>query len=376
MTIKRFIDKDSRSALAQVRRELGPDAVIVSNKSVGDQVELVAALDIDEVERALAPEAAAEAGSADPQGLGALQRELGQLRAMVEGRLSPQAWQEVESQSSGLTALRERLARLGLSRELVQAITQAMPASDPLEENWQRALQMLVTRMPGLREDALLENGGVLAVLGATGVGKTTTLAKMAARYVQRYGAADLALICADSYRIGAQEQLQTFANYLDVPVTMASDQTALRKALRRYRDKRLILVDTAGMSQRDARLGQQCALLQSLGVDVRMVAVLPATAQLRAMHELVRNLSRESLDAAVVTKVDESTGLGAVLDVMARHQLPLAYISDGQRVPDDLAPATGRDLMRRALELLNESSNSRRPTAASAAPASAAAVV
>ena len=217
------------------------------------------------------------------------------------------------------------------------------------------ALQMLASRVPVMREDALLDDGGVVAFLGATGVGKTTTIAKLAARFVLRHQRDQVALITTDCYRIGGQEQLQTFARYLGIPVVVATDDHELREALDYLMPRRLVLIDSAGMSQRDPRMREQFNTLNAVGYNIDSYVVLPATAQLRALREVVSLFGEDALAGAVITKVDESADLGGVLDVLIEHRLPVAYVSAGQKVPKDLVPASARALIDRAVALASE---------------------
>ncbi|MFT4518751.1 MAG: flagellar biosynthesis protein FlhF [Halioglobus sp.] len=382
MKIKRFLEKDSRSAMARVRMELGPDAVILSNKRIGNQVELVAAIDLDETAldetaleetaleeavlqetalkegRALEPEVVAQAQIVPEVGgatLTALQKELGHLRSMLEGKLSQLSWQDMARRPSAKAALQARLAKLGLSRELCGLLADVLPVEEDLDEYWNKALQLLSSRVSEMREDSLIDEGGVVALMGSTGVGKTTTIAKLAARCVQRHGRNQVALVTTDCYRIGGQEQLQSFADYLQIPMAVATDGTELRSALKKLSSRKLILIDTAGMSQRDIRLYEQFSMLKSVDQDIDIYVILPATAQLRALCDVVNVFGETALAGAIVTKVDESVALGGVLDVLLSSRLKLAYVTDGQKVPEDIVPARARALVAKAAELTDQ---------------------
>ncbi|MFT4613153.1 MAG: flagellar biosynthesis protein FlhF [Bacteroidia bacterium] len=361
MKIKRFLAKDSRSAMTQVRTELGSDAVILSNKNIGNQVEIVAAIDLDEAALeeggALAPAIVAQPQTVpdvDGATLTGLQKELANLRSMIEGKLTQLSWQDMARGPSPKAALQARLAKLGLSRELCGLISDIIPVQEGLDECWNKALELLASRVSAAQEDSLIDEGGIVALMGATGVGKTTTIAKLAARCVQRHGRKQVALVTIDSYRIGGQEQLQTFADYLEIPMAVATDGPELRAALRKLSSRKLVLIDTAGMSQRDIRLYQQFSMLNSVGCDIDTYVVLPATAQLRALSEVVSVFRKSALAGAIVTKVDESVSLGGVLDVLLSSHLKLAYVTHGQKVPEDLTPASARSLVAMAAELTN----------------------
>ncbi|HDY83287.1 MAG: flagellar biosynthesis protein FlhF [Gammaproteobacteria bacterium] len=362
MKIKRFLDRDSRSAMARVRVELGPDAVILSNKNIGDQVELMAAIDLDEAALASGSKLPSQAvgrlhpaPEVDGTTLIDLQRELGNLRSMIEGKLSQLSWQDMARRPSAQAALQARLARLGLSRTLCGLISDLLPVQTDLETYWDMALEMLSSRVLEMKEDSLINDGGIVALMGSTGVGKTTTIAKLAARFVLRYGSKQVALVTTDCYRIGGQEQLQTFANYLGIPMAVATKSSELRSVLDQLTPRKLILIDTAGMSQRDLRLYDQFTTLNSVGYDIDTYVVLPATAQARTLREVVNVFGEGALAGAMITKVDESVGLGGVLDVVVESRLKLAYVSHGQKVPEDLTPARAASIIAKAVELTSQ---------------------
>jgi len=186
-------------------------------------------------------------------------------------------------------------------------------------------------------------------------VGKTTTIAKLAARFALRHGARSLALVSTDSYRIGAQEQLVTYGRLLGVHVQIADDRQALEHALRSLSDRRLVLIDTAGMSQRDMRLAEQFEMLEGAGVPVATYLALSATHQQAVLEETLSAFGRVRLRGAVVTKVDEAASLGGVLGALVEHRLPIAWVCDGQRVPEDLQPARAQNLVNRAVALMQQ---------------------
>ena len=205
---------------------------------------------------------------------------------------------------------------------------------------------------PGHGDD-LTERGGVVALLGATGVGKTTTVAKLAARFAIRHGPHHVALITTDSYRVGAQEQLRTFGRIIDIPVMVANDSRELGQALEQFYDRRLVLVDTAGMSQRDRRFGEQINLIRAGSPRVRNFLVVSAGTEYAANAEAVAAFGPSALDAIVVTKTDECTSLGGALSTSLGHDIPIAYLSDGQRVPEDLSVAQPEDILSRAARIV-----------------------
>lgn len=362
MKIKRFQEKDSRTAMARARAELGPDAVILSNKKVGGQVELVAAIDLDEAafehNETLAEHRREEGSGAAPVDattLADLQRELGFLRSMIEGKLSQLSWRDMAGQPSAKAGLQARLAGLGLTPSLCGPMVDILPAQGDVDDYWQVVLQMLTSRLMVPEEDRLLNKGGIVALMGTTGVGKTTTAAKLAARSVLKHGREHVALVTTDCYRVGGQEQLQIFAQYLGIPCVVATDGRELQDALAKLESRRLVLIDTAGMGQRDLRLYQQYRTLHSVGYDIDTYLVLSATAQLRTLRETIEVFGDNDLEGAIVTKVDEAGELGTVLEALIESDLSLAYVCSGQQVPNDLSPAVAKQFVDKAVALVSD---------------------
>jgi flagellar biosynthesis protein FlhF len=281
-----------------------------------------------------------------------LQRELGNLRGMLESELAHLSWKDMAGRPSVKAALYTRLTKLGLSRAICGAIADKLPAKGDLDTHWDKALGMLSRRVR-VMGDSMLNEGGIVALVGSTGVGKTTTIAKLAARFVMRHGTKQVALITTDCYRIGGQEQLETFANYLGIPMIVATDGKQLKAALDQLSSRKLVLIDTAGMSQRDVRLYEQFATLTSVGYDIDTYVVLSATAQQGSLNEVVQVFGKKALSGAMITKVDESSSLGGVLDVVVKNDLQLGYVSTGQKVPEDIIPARAEYLITKAVELM-----------------------
>jgi flagellar biosynthesis protein FlhF len=170
----------------------------------------------------------------------------------------------------------------------------------------------------------------------------------MAARCVVKYGADSLGLITTDSYRIGAQDQLRIYGKILGVQVYTAQTHADLLQLRNSMQRKRLILIDTVGMGQRDSRVAEQTKILTDS--HVKRVLLLNATSQPETLDDVVRHYKSTGLSGAILSKLDEAIKIGGVLDVVMRHKLPLQYIATGQRVPEDLFPADPRVLVHRAL--------------------------
>lgn len=444
MKIKRFLAKDMRTALAQVKETLGSEAVIMSNKKVTGGIEIVAAVDYDEpkpnlqkaLKKTTAPtfmELAEEkislgfkrpvrsetkvnpAPAADSlQAL--LERQQSRVNQQTtsksdelempdwaKGLQAPQTQQaapEIKQPQYGqrnslngkintnheMDAMREELASLRnllthqvsallseqksrinpvgamLESKLLSAEFSPMVATklSDLSEHYQpaelvRALPRCLANMLDNQGDDIVKQGGVVAFVGPTGVGKTTTVAKLAARFAAHHGADQVALITTDHYRIGAFEQLATYGKIMGCPVKQAHDLNELEQILYQFRNRKLVLIDTAGMGQRDVRLFQQLDnLATNSRLPIRSYLVLSATGQRRVLEDAVMQFKRIPLSGAVLTKLDESVSLAPALSVLIQSGLPLSYVTDGQRVPEDMQVADTFALANKALSVLN----------------------
>ncbi|SPJ33049.1 flagellar biosynthesis protein FlhF [Kushneria phyllosphaerae] len=403
MGVHRFIGTSARDAMRQVRESLGDEALILSNRQVEGGVEIVAMLDADqesltgypaepapEAPEPVAPvsvipepaptPAAPPAGASAPQEMQAfsarLMDEFAAMRDLLDSRLSAAPTVEQE-RATPATRLRQRMIGVGFSQTLVRELIELLPPefADTPEDTIDETLndwisRQLATRLELLDTDSdLLAEGGVMALIGPTGVGKTTTTAKLASRYVMDHGNRDAALITTDSYRIGAQEQLRIYARLLGVEVhalegdgdlgaLLARLMTPRRALLQMQRatPKRTILIDTLGMSQRDPRLATEVARLGEAGVPIQTLLVLDAASHGDTLEQVVAAYQQAALQAGtpirgcIITKLDESARPATVLDILARHRLQVLFVANGQRVPEDLAAVDVAALVNEAL--------------------------
>jgi flagellar biosynthesis protein FlhF len=361
MNVSRFVAKTSREALRQVKETLGPDAVVLSNRTVEGGVEIVA-MRSEEIAPLVTPSRPAIGGdtgeaSEPPTPASALPwiqtlaAEIKTLRGMVEEQLAGLAWGGVARQDPARGAVLRKLLAAGFSPCLGKKILERLPRGRSPDQalEWVRAA--LVHNLSVLGDEGeVLERGGVYALMGPTGVGKTTTTAKLAARYVVRHGAQRLGLVTTDSYRIGGHDQLRLYGQILGVQVHCARDTEELAAVLERLQHKHLILIDTVGMSQRDRLVSEQVAMLRSQGESVRRLLLLNATCHGDTLED-VYLAYRDGLAGCVLTKLDEAIAAGAALDVAIRHKLKVFYVSTGQRVPEDLPLPDARALIQHAFE-------------------------
>ncbi|MEM6773776.1 MAG: flagellar biosynthesis protein FlhF [Pseudomonadota bacterium] len=350
MRIEKYRGRDSREVMAKVRAELGADAYILANRRVGNRVELTVAQDLEEALNSSAPADMPGAATRrrEPQ-LQVLERELDRLRGMLESELGERSWRDVAGRRPTATTLRQRLLRMGLSRRLAGSLLEGIPRDADLDRGWRLALGGLRRRLPTA---ALAERrDAVTALYGGTGVGKTSTITKLAGRDVARLGSSSVALISLDSYRLGAREQLASFAEALGIELASADDARSLARALRRLRGRR-VYIDTAGMSQRDPRLQEQLGMVAQVCKAAEHLIVLAASSQAAQSRALVEAFRPGTLSGAIISKVDEAQTLGGVLDVLLQAELALYGLSDGQRIPQDFYDADAHDLVERAVAL------------------------
>jgi flagellar biosynthesis protein FlhF len=282
----------------------------------------------------------------------ALAAEISDLRELLERQLSSLAWNDANRHSPAHARTLRQFAKLGLDTQVAGRLAARLPRSRAGDRTWRMPLQLLAERLPLAKRD-LIDLQGVFAFIGPTGVGKTTTIAKIAARFALRHGVEHLGLVTTDGYRIGARDQLMTFARILGTPMHVADDAGEMRAVLSSLAHKRLILVDTAGMGQRDARLTQQFAALAGADAGIRTVLTLSAAADLGCLRDALRAFGAAAPVGLVTTKIDEAVSLGPILSLILESGLPLAYLCDGQRVPEDLHLASHRRawIIRTAME-------------------------
>jgi flagellar biosynthesis protein FlhF len=290
---------------------------------------------------------AKESAAAEMSGM---MNEIRAMRGLMETQLAELSWNATAQREPQKAAVLREMLAAGFSATLARYLIEKMPATKDAAEALRWIKTVLARNLTTIaNEDDLLNRGGVFALVGPTGVGKTTTTAKLAARCVMRHGPDKLALITTDAYRIGGHEQLRIYGKILGVMVHSVKDEADLRIALKELRNKHTVLIDTIGMSQRDQMVTEQVAMLSESGADVKRLLCLNATSTGETLNEVVRAYQGSGLAGCIMTKLDEAASIGNVLDVVIRQKLNLHYISNGQRVPEDLHLADRAMLIDRA---------------------------
>ncbi len=419
MKIKRYQANDMRSAIRIVRNELGSDAVILSNQRIGDQTEVIAAIDYDEsllsdssvstdtgfetqedklrsdysddlkytrnlqpnkhIDNSLPKNVEKELISKIEKELLAkleknnnknallepmpvapavpaitdMEKQIRELRNLVITQFSGIA-SEVESKKNPLrSTVYKSLIAFGLSSELANELADETDTKKDFEHNWHHALALVAHRIKVTNDDILSE-GGVVALIGATGVGKTTSVAKLAAQFILRHGKNSVALISTDSYRIAAHEQLRTFSRILNVPMYVATDIVQLQSVLNIVNDKKLVLIDTAGMSQKDLAICSQFKSIRKQN-PIKTYMVYSVNSQRSVLEDVSTSCAGIDIKACIFTKLDETTNLGGAISVCIEKNMPVSYFSDGQKIPEDMHIAFAHSLVSKNIAFMKE---------------------
>ena len=395
MNVRKFIAATAREALHKVKEMLGPEAIILSNRAIPGGVEIMAvaasememivsppprqerdedftvrisalkesrlAQGVPPARQALQPEraspkAAEKLGTQAEIVSAEVMEEIRSLRRMVEQHFAGASWGESARSEPVKTEILRQMLDAGFSpvfsRNLLAALPRELPVNKALTWVREAANRQLQTIDPATD---IVDRGGVYALVGPTGVGKTTTTAKLAARCVLRHGASKVALITTDGYRIGAYEQLRIYGRILGVSVYLVKDAQELRQTLADLQHKHMVLIDTMGMSQRDRMVEEQVAMFDSS--LVRRLLVISATGRGDTLDDVVRAYGGTALAGCILSKVDEAASLAPALDTVIRNTLCLHYVSNGQRVPEDLHLPNRPWLMHRAFKGMPEAS-------------------
>lgn len=359
MTIKRYQARDMRTAMRQVREQQGPDAVILSTRQVPEGVEICALADgaavpAPETARVAARVAAASSvlpvpASTSAVDVTAMGTELRSLRELLETQLAALAWNDFTRHEPQRAQALTDLTRLGVPKDIAWSVLQQLPADIGSEQAQYQHYTLLAQNLRTCESPT--DQGGVVALFGPPGAGKTSTLCKLAMRWAMANGPEGLALICSDDQRIGSAEQLAIFGRLMGVETFSVSGAEALAAKLDELSHKDLVLIDTAGVHARDGSAHAALAAICSAVPAMIGMLVLPASAQTAVVEETLSRLGRLAPACAVLTRIDEAAAFGGTLAALIRTQLPVALVSDGPRIPEDLRPARADELVAAAIE-------------------------
>ncbi len=430
MNIKRFFGKNSHEALSMVRRGLGEDAIIISNRAVNGGNEIMACKEqdmhamtasqanqqpaqsdasnepatllshinkknraqnsntpakkavpvsaeiskpvnkvsksvktpkLDKARRISAPlqlpsvEAPYQQGTDQQysQQMENMLNEMREMRRVVESQLTTISWSNIQQRDAIKSKILSNLLNAGFSASLSRHLAEKLPANlnDVKSTDWVKTI--LAKNLNSVEnETEVLDQGGTFALIGPTGVGKTTTMAKMAARYVMKHGTQNLGLITTDAYRVGGHEQLRIYGKILGVMVHAVKDEADLKIALNELKNKHTILIDTVGVSQRDQMVAEQISMLSNTDTTIKRLLCLNATSTGETLADVIKAYKGKGLDGCIITKLDEAATIGSTLDVIIREKLKLYYTTNGQRVPEDIHLANKQQLIEHALKL------------------------
>jgi flagellar biosynthesis protein FlhF len=284
--------------------------------------------------------------------IASLKSELSSIKELLQHQVSNLMWQDLQRSSPVKALLISKLKDMGLSEEVADHLSHFVSDDLSQDEAWEQMLDLL-TKQLDTTSNEIITKGGVFSLVGPTGVGKTTTIAKLAARYAKIHGADKVGLITTDSFRIGALEQLATYAKILGCPLKHAKNSDELSDAIFQLRNKNLILIDTAGMSQRDLNLTKRLTnLLTKSRVNIKNYLVLSATSQMSVLQESAKHFRTLPLSGCIFTKIDESLSLGELMSVAIHNRLPIGYLTNGQRVPEDIRVANSEKIVQKANQL------------------------
>ena len=405
MKMKRVLAKDTRTALAMIKASLGDDAVILSNNKIAGEVEIVGAIDYDEkrltaqsstafsdrlsanLDRIKSqrsqhkrPIAARNVGSELRQSSGfksplqpaistnhqapvndnmvRMEKELGLLRLLLEQQMSQSLSQNESFISAAAIKVAQRLERMGFEKRLIDPLLAQLPACDDGDQLWDHAQQWLQDNLTTSSEGVVHE-AGIYALVGPTGVGKTTAIGKLGAQLAMKHGKHKVALISMDQQRIGARDQLRVFGTMLGIDVHHVAGFTELTTTLNQIAHKEYVLVDTSGGNPFDSHMQNLVDGLLGVPHQINTYLTLAANSQSHSLHYLMKHYFGQ-VKGVVATKLDECLPLGGLLSALIESQQPLAMITDGQRIPLDLSYPSAQQLVKKALkaQLTEESSS------------------
>lgn len=381
MAVKKFYASDMRAAMKLIRTQLGDEAIILSTRKLTDGVEVSASADAGamgggsfttgyeadkEFSQKRNDDNPNKTSSDTPWYMNsisgfeaehsALQKELGGITSLLQNWMDQQGWENFSTKSPVNAKLWERFRIMGLESQHITPLIASLSSSEDIKAGWQHCLNNFSASLPVVGKD-LIEDGGVFAFLGSAGVGKTTTIGKLATRYVLDHGADSIALITTDRFRIAAHEQLRTYGKILGVSVQAVDESNTLESLLNALRHKKLILVDTAGISVNHKSFALQLQQIENLRDRLKPIILLSTTTQSQVQAAEIEAFAPVEPVASILTKTDEAIRLGESLGLLMTHRCPVAYVTHGQSIPDDIIVADANNLVSKAVAVSRQRS-------------------
>ncbi len=331
MQIIRIVSDSKKAALAQATEQLGAKGIILSQHLTDEGYEVVAATnsantkthspsdDLDEM----------------PKQLSSLHEQMSDLKQLLETQNNVHGWSKRYTSDPKQLAVLKHLLKQGFPIKLVKQTLADLKQSRS-EFSFEVAEKIILDQVITAPWN-LQSNGSWLMLIGPTGVGKTTTLAKIAYHYVLEHSADGVAVISTDNYRVGAIEQLRIYMKTLGVDYYVSKTPEQIAELVEHLADRKMVLVDTAGMSQKDIELVRQVRTLSANIKGVKTLLTVSAASQRFVIDDTFAALKDIDIHGCILTKTDETSSLGQAIAALIEHKIPLRYISNGQRVPEDL---------------------------------------
>lgn len=381
MKLRKYFAADMRQAINLARQEQGPDVVILSNRKVLGGVELIAAEDYDESlfrqsqnenagnnnlvneyidDRPTAIETKPVKKTTNhfwsqEASMQQMQKEINSMRSLLEQQLSSLAWGDTARKHPLWVRLVKRFESLGIEASIARRLVEKVPEKYTFDKAWRMALALLSYQIPLVRGNYLAP-GRALAFIGASGAGKTTTIAKLAAKYVLMNGPADIILATVDSYRVGGREQLRSYARILGIPMRTLNNDDDIRELFQQYYRRKLILIDTAGLPIKNNKAIEQINILQRYKKQIDFSLVLPANSEAASLQRTTQFYKACQPGSCILTKLDETELFGQALSIAINNKLKIAYTCSGQNVPNDIKLASCSDLISKTVAISKDS--------------------
>ena len=344
MKTHQFFAKNMPEALNQVQEALGPNAFIISHQEINGGVEIEACVE-ENTEQTVK-----DTDAENNNRLANMAVDIKQVRKLIEHQLAGLASNKSEELPPSKAILLKKLIDLSFTTEFSQKLIHLIDDHLTEEQAWEKIhhhlkVQILVTPFD------ITTAKGIIALIGPTGVGKTTTIAKLAAQYVFKNGPEKIAILSTDAFRAAAKEQVSAYANILKVANYFANTHEELDILMPRLKQFDLVLVDTAGISLHLEETQQRLTIINSIKEQTSHFLTFSANTQPNFLEQIIKSLDNINLSGCILTKIDENPLLGSTLSLLIKNHLPIAYISTGQRVPEDLEHAKKEKLLSLSLQ-------------------------